>query len=75
MSSVPTICCLPAKTTGQRETDTLQSHVQHLEQTNWRTALSREHIMALHERATNSCLFEEKNGLENGMLSPKAKQN
>lgn len=31
--------------------------------------------MALYERATNSCLFEEENGLKNGMLSSKAKQN
>lgn len=75
MSSVPTICCLRSETTGQRKSDTLQSCVQHLEQTNWRTALSREHIMALYERATNSCLFEEENGLKNGMLSPRAKQN
>lgn len=74
MSSVPAICCLPAKTTGQRKSDTLQSRVQHLEQTNWRTALSQEHIMALYERVTNSHLFEEENGLKNGMVSPEAKQ-
>lgn len=75
MSSEPSLCCLPAKITGQRKSDTLQRRVQHLEQTNGRTALSREHIMALNERATHSCLFEEENGLKNGMLSPKAKQN
>lgn len=59
MSSVPALRCLPAVTTGETKSAALQSHVPRPEQTNWRSALSWEHVTPLYWRATNSCQFEE----------------